>query len=94
MARVPEGVQPARGGGALGTAIRGVPAPSLLARFAVVARSMARPRSLTAPVGRLRAYYFDAEIASGTPTEAWALGGWVGSRTPRWGDFFQDGAAF
>ncbi len=46
------------------------------------------------PIVHLRTYYFDSESTSGKPTEAWALGGWVGLRTPWWGDFFQAGANY
>lgn len=46
------------------------------------------------PIVHLRTYYFDSESTSGKPTEAWALGGWVGFRTPWWGDFFQAGANY
>jgi hypothetical protein len=41
------------------------------------------------PVVQLRTYYFDQESTSGTPSKAWALGGWIGARTPWWGDVFQ-----
>ena len=53
-------------------------------------------RSLPAiePIVHLRTYYFDSESTSGKPTEAWALGGWLGLRTPWWGDFFQAGANY
>jgi hypothetical protein len=46
------------------------------------------------PIVHLRTYYFDAENTGGTPSRAWALGGWVGLRTPWWGDFFQAGANY
>ena len=46
------------------------------------------------PIVHLRTYYFDAETTSGKPSEAWALGGWFGLRTPWWGDFFQAGANY
>ncbi|MBK7791587.1 MAG: outer membrane porin, OprD family [Betaproteobacteria bacterium] len=46
------------------------------------------------PIVHLRTYYFDSESTSGKPTEAWALGGWLGLRTPWWGDFFQAGANY
>src|SRR5512134_2055520 len=46
------------------------------------------------PVLQLRTYYFDQESTSGAPSEAWALGGWVGARTPWWGDFFQGAVNF
>lgn len=46
------------------------------------------------PIVHLRTYYFDAESTSGTQSQAWALGGWVGLRTPWWGDFFQAGANY
>ncbi len=41
------------------------------------------------PVLQLRTYYFDQESTSGSQSTAWALGGWIGARTPWWGDFFQ-----
>lgn len=43
------------------------------------------------PVVQLRTYYFDQESTSGVPSEAWALGGWAGLRSPWWGDLFQAG---
>ena len=43
------------------------------------------------PVVQLRTYYFDAESLTGVPSEAWALGGWAGLRSPWWGDVFQVG---
>ncbi len=46
------------------------------------------------PIVHLRTYYFDSESTSGSNSEAWALGGWVGLRTPWWGDFFQAGANY
>lgn len=46
------------------------------------------------PIVHLRTYFFDAETTSGSKNEAWALGGWVGFRTPWWGDFFQAGANY
>jgi hypothetical protein len=46
------------------------------------------------PVLQLRTYYFDQESTSGTPSEAWAAGGWAGLRTPWCGDFLQGGVNF
>lgn len=46
------------------------------------------------PVLQLRTYYFDQESTSGTPSAAWALGGWVGARSPWWGDVFQAAVNF
>jgi hypothetical protein len=46
------------------------------------------------PVIQLRTYYFDQESTSGTPSAAWALGGWIGARTPWWGDFIQGAVNF
>jgi len=46
------------------------------------------------PVLQLRTYYFDQESTSGAPSAAWALGGWVGARSPWWGDFFQAAVHF
>jgi hypothetical protein len=43
------------------------------------------------PVVHLRTYYFDSESLTGVPSEAWALGGWAGLRSPWWGDVFQIG---
>lgn len=43
------------------------------------------------PVLQLRTYYLDAESLTGVPSEAWALGGWAGLRSPWWGDLFQVG---
>src|SRR5262245_39444718 len=43
------------------------------------------------PVVHLRTYYFDQESTSGVPSEAWALGGWAGLRSPWWGDMVQAG---
>ena len=43
------------------------------------------------PVVQLRTYYFDQESLTGAPSEAWALGGWAGLRSPWWGDVFQVG---
>ena len=37
------------------------------------------------PVLHLRTYYFDQESVAGVPSEAWALGGWAGARSPWWG---------
>jgi hypothetical protein len=41
------------------------------------------------PVLQIRTYYFDQESTSGVQSEAWALGGWAGLRSPWWGDVFQ-----
>ena len=46
------------------------------------------------PVLQLRTYYFDQESTSGAPSAAWALGGWVGARSPWWGDVFQAAVNF
>lgn len=46
------------------------------------------------PVIQLRTYYFDQDSTSGTPSAAWALGGWIGARSPWWGDVFQAAANF
>lgn len=46
------------------------------------------------PVLQLRTYYFDQESTSGAPSTAWALGGWVGARSPWWGDVFQAAVNF
>ena len=46
------------------------------------------------PIVHLRSFFWDGESTSGRPTSAWALGGWVGLRTPWWGDFFQLGANY
>jgi hypothetical protein len=46
------------------------------------------------PVLQLRTYYFDQESTSGKPSVAWALGGWVGARSPWWGDVFQAAVNF
>ncbi|MFI4929268.1 MAG: OprD family outer membrane porin [Burkholderiales bacterium] len=43
------------------------------------------------PVAQLRTYYFDAESLTGSPSAAWALGGWAGLRSPWWGDVVQLG---
>jgi len=43
------------------------------------------------PVVHLRTYYFDQDSTSGAPSEAWALGGWAGLRSPWWGDVLQAG---
>jgi outer membrane porin, OprD family len=43
------------------------------------------------PVVQLRTYYFDAESQTNTQSEAWALGGWAGLRSPWFGDVFQFG---
>jgi hypothetical protein len=43
------------------------------------------------PVVQLRTYYFNQESLTGVPSEAWALGGWAGLRSPWWGDVFQVG---
>ncbi len=46
------------------------------------------------PVVQLRTYYFESESTSGKESEAWALGGWLGLRTPWYGDVFQAGANY
>jgi hypothetical protein len=43
------------------------------------------------PVLQLRTYYFDQDNTSGVQSEAWALCGWAGLRSPWWGDLFQAG---
>lgn len=43
------------------------------------------------PVLQLRTYYFDQESLAGSPSAAWAIGGWAGLRSPWWGDLFQVG---
>jgi hypothetical protein len=43
------------------------------------------------PLVHLRTYYFDQDSTSGVPSEAWALGGWAGLRSPWWGDLLQVG---
>jgi len=43
------------------------------------------------PVLQLRTYYFDQDNTSAVRSEAWALGGWAGLRSPWWGDLFQAG---
>jgi hypothetical protein len=43
------------------------------------------------PVVQLRTYYFNQDSFTGVPSEAWALGGWAGLRSPWWGDVFQVG---
>jgi len=43
------------------------------------------------PVLQLRTYYFDQESTSGVQSVAWAIGGWVGLRSPWWGDLLQAG---
>src|SRR5262245_41997713 len=43
------------------------------------------------PVVHLRTYYFDQENNSGVESEAWALGGWAGLRTPWYGEMVQFG---
>jgi hypothetical protein len=44
------------------------------------------------PIAHLRTYFFDAESASGSQSEAWALGGWAGLTTGWMGDIVQIGA--
>ena len=39
----------------------------------------------------MRTYYFDQENTNGTSSEAWALGGWAGLRSPWWWDVLQVG---
>jgi hypothetical protein len=46
------------------------------------------------PVVQLRTFYFDADKTSGGMSEAWALGGWIGARTPWYGDMLQLAANF
>ena len=43
------------------------------------------------PVLHLRTFYYDQVDLAGKPSEAWALGGWAGVRSPWWGDLFQLG---
>ena len=43
------------------------------------------------PVVQLRTYYFDTESLTGAKSEAWAVGGWAGVRSPWWADMFQVG---
>jgi len=43
------------------------------------------------PVVQLRTYYFDQVSTSGAESEAWALGGWAGLRSPWWWDLLQVG---
>ena len=43
------------------------------------------------PVLQLRTYYFDQESLTGAQSDAWAIGGWAGLRSPWWGDLFQLG---
>jgi hypothetical protein len=43
------------------------------------------------PILQLRTYYFNQDSFTGVPSEAWALGGWAGLRSPWWGDTFQAG---
>jgi hypothetical protein len=43
------------------------------------------------PVMQLRTFYFDAESLTGARSEAWAIGGWAGARSPWWGNLFQVG---
>jgi hypothetical protein len=43
------------------------------------------------PVLQLRTFYFDAESLTGARSEAWAIGGWAGARSPWWGNLFQVG---
>jgi len=43
------------------------------------------------PVVQLRTFYFESESLTGSPSAAWALGGWAGLRSPWWGDLFQAG---
>lgn len=54
------------------------------------------PSAYTLPYGfepsvQLRTYLFNARSSSGAPSEAWALGGWAGVRSPWFGDRFQFG---
>ena len=43
------------------------------------------------PTVHLRTYYFEGESVSGAKSEAWAVGGWAGVRSPWWGDMLQIG---
>ena len=43
------------------------------------------------PVLQLRTYYLESESLSGSPSAAWALGGWAGLRSPWWGELIQLG---
>jgi len=43
------------------------------------------------PVLQLRTYFFDAENLDGIRSQAWAIGGWAGARSPWWGNLFQVG---
>jgi len=43
------------------------------------------------PIVHLRTYYWDSQSTSGSPSEAWALGGWAGLRTRWYGDVLQLG---
>src|SRR5262245_61594467 len=43
------------------------------------------------PVLHLRTYYFGQDNTSHVESEAWALGGWAGLRSPWWGDVLQIG---
>jgi hypothetical protein len=43
------------------------------------------------PVLHLRTYFFDQDNTSDIESEAWALGGWAGLRSPWWGDVLQIG---
>src|SRR5262245_62024392 len=43
------------------------------------------------PVLHLRTYYFGQNSISDVESEAWALGGWAGLRSPWWGDVLQLG---
>ena len=43
------------------------------------------------PAVQLRTFYFDTESLTGAKSEAWAVGGWAGVRSPWWGDMFQVG---
>jgi hypothetical protein len=43
------------------------------------------------PVLHLRTYFLDQDNTSEVESEAWALGGWAGLRSPWWGDVLQIG---
>jgi hypothetical protein len=47
------------------------------------------------PFAYLRTYYYDqTSMSGGAPSTAWALGGWIGARSPWWGDVFQAAVNF
>jgi len=43
------------------------------------------------PIVHFRTYYWDSRSTSGSPSEAWAAGGWAGATTPWYGDVLQLG---